>query len=150
MTASEDDNRAQRAKLAGGVLTGAGVLAVATWIAIAAGAIARKPGLESILTGIFGGGFVALLIMGAAAWIGITMVAGRPKTPDLSAGDSSWLARSVLFVQVLARTVLPYLRGQFEGRFQVNAPGEYQLELAVPGSSEIIRRKITVTETMVE
>lgn len=88
MTASEDDNRAQRAKMAGSILVAAAILAVVCGITIAIGAIARKPGLDGILTGIFGGFFVALLIMGAGAWLGITTVTGRPKAPDLSAGDA--------------------------------------------------------------
>jgi hypothetical protein len=37
--------------------------------------------------------------------------------------------------------------GQFEGQFQVNLPGEYQLEIPVPGSSEILRSKTQVKES---
>ena len=44
MTVSDDDNRAQRAKMAGGVLTGAAVLAVVAGLAIAIGVIATPAG----------------------------------------------------------------------------------------------------------
>lgn len=37
--------------------------------------------------------------------------------------------------------------GQFEGQFQVNAAGEYQLEIPVPGSSEILKSKTVVKES---
>jgi hypothetical protein len=37
--------------------------------------------------------------------------------------------------------------GRFQGRFLVNAPGEWNLELPVPGSSEIIRSKFIVRES---
>src|SRR5262249_29985333 len=37
--------------------------------------------------------------------------------------------------------------GQFEGQFQVNIPGEYQLEIPVPGSSEVLKSKTIVKES---
>ncbi|MBL8796198.1 MAG: hypothetical protein JNM56_20025, partial [Planctomycetia bacterium] len=37
--------------------------------------------------------------------------------------------------------------GRFQGRFLVNAPGEWNLELPVPGSSEVIRSKFIVRES---
>jgi hypothetical protein len=64
------------------------VLAVATGLAIGIAGIIRQPNLEGILTAVFGGFFVALLIMGASAWIAMRMMSGPPRPPDLSAGDA--------------------------------------------------------------
>jgi hypothetical protein len=87
MTAS-DDIRAQRAKMAGGVLMGAAILAVTAGGAVAIAAIVRKPNIEGILGGVFGGFVLALVIMGVGAWVGMGVVTGKPAPPDLSAGDA--------------------------------------------------------------
>jgi hypothetical protein len=89
MTASDsEDLRAQRAKTAGKVLAGAAVLAVVTGLAIGIAGIIRQPNLEGIATAVFGAFFIALLIMGASAWIAMRMMTGPPRPPDLSAGDA--------------------------------------------------------------
>jgi hypothetical protein len=50
------------------------IAALTAWGAIAFGAIRRTPGLEGWLTGIFGGGFTALLIAGGGAWLVMLLV----------------------------------------------------------------------------
>ena len=68
MTASDDTAGTMRRKVAGNALFGFAVLAVFAWVAIATAGILEKPGLEGILGGVFGGLFVALLIMAGGAW----------------------------------------------------------------------------------
>jgi len=41
-------------------------------------------------------------------------------------------------------------KGRFEAQFQVTAPGEYQLEVPVPGSSEVLKEKFIAREVNVE
>jgi len=53
---------------AGAALAGALVLALVVWVAVAFAAIQRQPGWEGWLTGVFGGGFAALLIAAGGAW----------------------------------------------------------------------------------
>jgi hypothetical protein len=53
---------------AGAALTGALALALVVWVAVAFASIRNQPGWEGWLTGVFGGGFLALLIAGGGAW----------------------------------------------------------------------------------
>src|SRR5437660_8300106 len=38
-------------------------------------------------------------------------------------------------------------KGYFEGQFKVTAPGAYQIDLPVPGTSDVLSRKFTVKES---
>lgn len=64
----------------------AAALAVIAGAALATNAILDKPNMEGILGGVFGGLLLALVIMGAGAWIGISLATG-PKIPDTEGGD---------------------------------------------------------------
>lgn len=78
---------------AGGALGIAFLLALVVWAAILFGSVRQQPGWEGWLSGIFGGGFLALLVAGAGAWAAMFLVRGsEPKTsggPQLfaAAGD---------------------------------------------------------------
>lgn len=81
MTADTLPDDKSRRKMAGSALAAFAAVGVAAWIAVAVGAIIRKPGWEGWLTGIFGGFFVGLLIMAGGAWTAISL-ARAPKPPD--------------------------------------------------------------------
>ncbi|MEW5684683.1 MAG: DUF3137 domain-containing protein [Pseudomonadota bacterium] len=50
------------------------LIAAVAWIAVAFGSIRRSPGWEGWLSGIFGGGFLALVIAGGGAWAVMLLV----------------------------------------------------------------------------
>jgi hypothetical protein len=52
----------------GGALAGVLLLALVAWAAVLFGSVQRQPGWEGWLSGVFGGGFLALLIAGGGAW----------------------------------------------------------------------------------
>jgi hypothetical protein len=85
MTGS-DQGGTRRRNMAGRMLGLFMALGVVAGIALAVAAIVRNPGWEGILGGIFGGFFVGLLIMGAGAWISLTMMR-TPRIPDTTGGD---------------------------------------------------------------
>ena len=72
--------------MAGGMLGLFMALGLVAGIALAIASIVRNPGWEGILGGVFGGFLVGLLIMGAGAWISLTMMRG-PRIPDTAGGD---------------------------------------------------------------
>jgi hypothetical protein len=78
--------RTIRPRMAGSVLVLAALLAVIAGVGVAIASIVRKPDLEGILGGVFGGLLLALVIMGVGAWIGLSVAAG-PKVVDTEGGD---------------------------------------------------------------
>jgi hypothetical protein len=86
MTAPVVPNLERRRRMAGGAFVAFAVLAIVAGFALAIAAIARKPDWEGALGGVFGGFFVALLIMGAGAWIVMWLVSS-PKRPDTAGGE---------------------------------------------------------------
>lgn len=75
---------------AAGLLLGGGlVLAVGLWIAVIFGAVRQTPGWEGWLTGIFAGGFLALLTYLACAWTAVALLRPRRvrETPGVYSGD---------------------------------------------------------------
>lgn len=86
MSETQSPARAIRTRLAGGVLVTAAAFAAIAGVGLAVTSIIRKPDLEGIAGGIFGGFLLALVIMGAGAWIGISVATG-PKIPDTQGGD---------------------------------------------------------------
>jgi hypothetical protein len=71
--------------MAGGAFTAFAVLAVVAGLALAITTIVRRPDWEGVLGGLFGGFFVALLIMGGGAWV-VIWLASAPKRPDTAGG----------------------------------------------------------------
>jgi hypothetical protein len=80
------DKALTRRNVAGGMLGLFVALGVAAGIALAVASVIRNPGWEGILGGVFGGLLVGLLIMGAGAWVAMTMMRG-PRIPDTAGGE---------------------------------------------------------------
>lgn len=59
---------------AGAALLVVAMLALAAWAAVLFGSVRQTPGWEGWLAGVFGGGFLALLLMGAGAWAVMLLV----------------------------------------------------------------------------
>ncbi len=75
-----------RRGLAGGTLATGMLLGVVAGAGLAIAAIVRSPTLEGILGGVFGGFVLALIVMGATAWVAMTLASDKPQ-PDLNDGE---------------------------------------------------------------
>lgn len=83
--AQESTVEETRRKLAGALLTGSLALGVIVAVALAAAAIIKKPDLEGVLAGLFGGAFLGLIVAVAGAWASISLMLPKAK-PDPNAG----------------------------------------------------------------
>jgi len=80
----------RRGRPAAGLLLGGGlVLAIGLWIAVVFAAARQTPGWEGWLTGIFAGGFLALLTYLACAWAAVALLrpARKREAPGVYRGD---------------------------------------------------------------
>jgi len=100
MAAPTDDASPQRAAMAKTVLGGAITAGLSLWILVVMLAVIRKPGLDTLLGGLFGGFFCGLLVMGAGAWLGMRIML-PPKGPDV-ADTARGLALETSLKDVLA------------------------------------------------
>ena len=84
------EDLAQRRRTARNILAAGGLVGVLTWIAILVGSMRKTPGLDGVLTGVFVGLFIALLVTGGGAWLAIRVMfpPKPPSAPDLAAGDA--------------------------------------------------------------
>jgi hypothetical protein len=120
-----EDPAAMRRRMAGGALAAFGALAVVAGLALAIAAIIRKPGWEGVIVGIFGGGFVVLLIMGAGAWVTMWLASGPRARPDTSEGEA---------IEASLRDVLAELeKTRLETVQKINARAIWRVPLCVAG-----------------
>jgi hypothetical protein len=111
--------------MAGGMLGLFMIVGVVAGIALAVAAIIRNPGWEGILGGVFGGFFVGLLIMGAGAWIALTMMRG-PRVPDTAGGEE---------IEAQLRDVLAELeKTRLDTLEQINRRAMWRMPLCAGGA----------------
>lgn len=80
-----------RRRGAGFVLAGGLVLAVGLWVAVIAASVRQTPGWEGWVTGVFAGGFLALLTYLGVAWLAVALVRPRRtrEAPRVYRGDAT-------------------------------------------------------------
>jgi hypothetical protein len=78
-------------RVAGWVLGGGLLLAIGLWGAAIVGSVRQTPGWEGWLTGIFAGGFLALLTYLGCAWFAVSLLRPRrpPEEPGVYRGDGT-------------------------------------------------------------
>lgn len=118
------------ARRAGGgpALLGVFALAAVVWAAIAWSSIQRDPGLGGWLTGLFGGGFVALLVAGAGAWAVMLFVLGPARRA--AAQEQAIFEPGDELGQILAE--LEVARRRTER--QINAGAVWRIPLCILGA----------------
>lgn len=87
MIQTKDSSKPASARFAGGVLMVAAMLAVTAAIGLAAVSIIHDPSIVGITGGVFSGLLLGLVIMGAGAWVGMSLARG-PKEPDTAGGEA--------------------------------------------------------------
>lgn len=121
----QDSAAETRRRMAGGAFLAFAVMAIVAGVALAIAAIVRKPNWEGILGGVFGGLFLALLIMGGGAWVSIRLASGPKAPPDTWGGED---------LEASLRDVLAELeKTRLEIVQKVNARAMLRVPLCVAG-----------------
>lgn len=108
---------------AGAVLFAALALAAGVWVAVAWASVLKTPGWEGWLTGIFVGGFTALLVAGGGAWAAMLLL--RPSRREAEVVEK--VAVDDELGQVLAELEVARLRTQR----QINAGAAWRIPITV-------------------
>jgi hypothetical protein len=118
-----------RRHMAGGVFVAFAVMALVAGAAIAIAAIVRNPNWEGVLGGVFGGFFLALLIMGGGAWVTLRLASGPKPPPDTAGGEE---------LEAALRDVLAELeKARLEVVQKINARAMLRVPLCVAGGLAI-------------
>lgn len=89
MTVPDASSKSSADVLARSVLLAAGMVGLFAGIVVAVASIARNPGIEGILGGVFGGFLLALVIMGIGAWGAMSLMRGpAAPAPEMAGGEA--------------------------------------------------------------